>query len=45
MHVQGVGKIMKTLEILNTFVYEYGIGPPFASIQPQSLEWTHTSFE
>jgi hypothetical protein len=25
-----LGKIMETLQILNTFLYQYGVRPPFA---------------
>jgi hypothetical protein len=37
---------METLQTLYPFLYQYGVGPTFALVQPQSfLEWTHTSFE
>jgi hypothetical protein len=29
--IQGLEKIMETLQILFTFLYYYGAGPPFAS--------------
>jgi hypothetical protein len=28
--VQGLDKIMETLQMLYTFIYYYGVGPPFA---------------
>jgi hypothetical protein len=46
--MQGLDKIMETLQILYTFLYKYGFGAIFAfsTAQPQSfLEWTRTSFE
>jgi hypothetical protein len=29
-YIQGLNKIMETLQILYTFLYQYGVGSPFA---------------